>query len=92
MSDENQGSSGGQQTAASGRTGPSITLIGLGIVTALFLIFFLQNSERLIIDFLIFEKNTTIRWSILVAVLLGIAIDRIFSIWWRRRGRRRDNS
>jgi uncharacterized integral membrane protein len=92
MSDENQGSSEGQRSVASGRDGPNPTLIVLGVVTALFVVFFLQNSDRTTIDFLVFEKQTTIRWSIVVAVLLGIALDRIFSIWWRRRGRRNKNN
>ena len=91
MYEENRGSSEGQRAVASGRSGPNITLIGLGIVTLLFIVFFLQNSDPTSIDFLVFEKRTTIRWSIVVAVLLGIAIDRIFSIWWRRRGRRNNN-
>ncbi|MEP7112007.1 MAG: hypothetical protein ABI862_01970 [Ilumatobacteraceae bacterium] len=76
--------------AASGSNGPNITLIGLAIVVVLFVVFFLQNSERVSIDFLIFEKNTTIRWSLLVAVLLGIASDRIFAVWWRRRRKRNE--
>ncbi|MEY2402424.1 MAG: hypothetical protein QOJ08_2535 [Ilumatobacteraceae bacterium] len=76
--------------AASGRNGPSVTLIGLGLVVLLFVVFFLQNSEQVTIDFLIFEKKTTIRWSLLVAVVLGILSDRVFAIWWRRR-RRRNN-
>jgi uncharacterized integral membrane protein len=92
MYEENRGSSEGQRAVASGRNGPSITLIGLGIVTLLFLIFFLQNSEATTVDFLVFEKDTTIRWSIVVAVLLGIAIDRIFSIWWNRRAKRKNNN
>ena len=78
----------GQREVAAGRKGPSPTLIGLGVVIALFVVFFLQNSEHLRIDFLFFEKDTTIRWSLLVAVVLGILVDRIFSIWWRRRQRR----
>lgn len=88
MNDEFRGATDGQQAAASGRNGPSITLIGLAVVVVLFVVFFLQNSERLSIDFLVFEKNTTIRWSLLIALLLGIALDRMFSIWWRRRRRR----
>jgi uncharacterized integral membrane protein len=76
------------QAAASGRNGPSITLIGLGIVVVLFVVFFLQNSEQLTIDFLVFEKRTTIRWSLLVAVVLGVLSDRIFTMWWRRRRKR----
>ena len=73
--------------AASGSNGPNITLIGVAILVVLFVVFFLQNSETLRIDFLIFEKKTTIRWSLLVAVVLGVLIDRIFAIWWRRRKR-----
>ena len=76
--------------AAAGSNGPNITLIGLGILVVLFVVFFLQNSETLRIDFLIFEKKTTIRWSLLVAVVLGVLIDRIFTMWWRRRGKRND--
>lgn len=90
MSVENVGSGEGQRPVASGRNGPNVTLIGAAIVAALFIIFFLQNSEKLSIDFLFFEKTTTIRWSLLVALLLGVLLDRIFSIWWRRRARNKD--
>ncbi len=85
MNDENQGSGEGQRVVANGRNGPNATLIGLAIVTALVVIFFLQNSAPASIHFLVFKNKTTVRWSIVVAVLLGVAIDRIFSIWWRRR-------
>ncbi|HEY7627712.1 MAG TPA: hypothetical protein VH761_11615 [Ilumatobacteraceae bacterium] len=90
MNDEYRGMTDGQRVAAEQRRGPSATLIGLAVVIVLFVVFFLQNSEQTSIDFLFFEKNTTIRWSLLVAVLLGIVADRIFTIWWRRR-RRRNN-
>jgi|GEM_PF-517965 len=80
-----------QREVAAGRNGPNATLIGLAVVIALFVVFFLQNSEHLKIDFLVFEKDTTIRWSLLVAVVLGILVDRIFTIWWRRRRRRNNN-
>ena len=79
-----------QRDASSGRSGPSVTLIALAVVIVLFVVFFLQNSEQLTIDFLVFEKRTTIRWSLLVAVVLGILFDRIFTMWWRR-WRRRNN-
>lgn len=79
-----------QRTATSGRSGPNVTLIALAVVVVLFVVFFLQNSEHLTIDFLVFEKRTTIRWSLLVAVVLGILFDRAFAIWWRR-WRRRNN-
>ena len=75
---------------SNGRRGPSIALILFLIVVGLGAVFFLQNSETVPLDFLVFEKVTTIRWSLLMAVVFGILIDRIFSIWWRRR-RRKNN-
>lgn len=81
----------GQTEVAAGRNGPSITLIGLGIVIVALVVFFLQNSERLSIDFLFFEKRTTIRWSLLIAVTFGVLLDRIFTMWWRRRGKRNND-
>lgn len=77
---------------ASGRSGPSVTLIIFGVIAVLALVFFLQNSESVSIDFLVFEKNTTIRWSILMATVLGIVLDRLFSMWWRRRSKKKDDN
>ena len=61
-----------------------MALIGIVLVGVLMVIFFLQNGERTSIDFLVFEKITTIRWSIIVAILLGAALDRVVAVWWRR--------
>ena len=90
MNMENPSNNEVQRDASSGRSGPSVTLIALAVVIVLFVVFFLQNSEPLIIDFLVFEKRTTIRWALLVAVVLGILFDRIITIVWRR-WRRRNN-
>ena len=76
--------------ASSGREGPNVTLIGLGIVILLVVVFFLQNSRQLNINFLFFERTATVRWSLLVAVVFGIALDRVFTMWWRRRKARND--
>ena len=75
---------------SNGRSGPSIVLIIFLLVIGLAAVFFLQNSEKVSVDFLVFEKETTIRWSILMAVVLGILIDRVFSIWWHRRGKKKN--
>jgi len=90
MSVENMSSGEGQRPVASGRNGPNATLIAVGVVLALFVVFFLQNGDPSQIDFLFFEKRTTIRWSLLVALVLGVLLDRIFSIWWRRQRRSKD--
>lgn len=77
---------------SNGRSGPSILLILFLILVALAAIFFVQNNTPVEIEFLFFkEKATTVRWSILMAFVFGILVDRIFSIWWRRRGRRKYN-
>jgi uncharacterized integral membrane protein len=86
MMEGNLPESGAANSAASGRNGPNVMLILLGIVAAVCIIFFLQNSELTRIDLLVFEWTTTIRWSILMAIALGVLLDRSFSLWWKRRG------
>ena len=70
---------------------PNIALIAGLIIAALCVIFFLQNGEEVAIDFLFVEKTTTIRWSILMAVVLGVLLDRLVSICWRRRKRKNND-
>jgi uncharacterized integral membrane protein len=92
MSNDNDLPRSGEHQAASGASGPSVALIAGLVVVALAVIFFLQNSEPVFIDFWIFEKRTTIRWSILMSILLGVGLDRLVSIWWRRRRSKKDKS
>lgn len=77
----------GDMQAASGRSGPSIALIIVGLLTALIVVFILKNSDETQIDFMFFDWNTTVRWSIFIAVLLGVLLDRVILSWWRRHGR-----
>lgn len=76
--------------AASGSNGVSPSLIGFGVVAVLAVVFFFQNSERIDVNFWLFDWNTTIRWSLLMAMVLGVLLDRLFGRWWRRRGRKKD--
>lgn len=92
MSNDNKLPRSGDNSAASGSSGPSFAFIGLLIVVALAVVFFLQNSETVSIDFLVFEKRTTLRWSILMAAVLGVLLDRIFTIAWRRRKKNRQSN
>lgn len=85
MSNDNELPRSGDNSAASGASGPSIGFIALLVVVALGVVFFLQNSELVSIDFLVFEKRTTIRWSLLMALILGVVLDRVAIIIWRRR-------
>lgn len=85
MSNDNELPRSGDNAAASGASGPGLAFFGVLIVVVLAVVFFLQNSEPVYIDFLVFEKRTTIRWSILMAILLGVLLDRVATIAWRRR-------
>ena len=82
----------GNNQTASGANGPSFAFVVLALIVALALIFFLQNSAPVFIDFLVFEKKTTIRWSILMATVLGILLDRIFTIAWRRHKKKKQRN
>jgi uncharacterized integral membrane protein len=79
-------------SAKSGSNGVSPSLIGLLIVAVLAAVFFFQNGDRTDIDLWVFDWNTTVRWSIVVSIFLGVVLDRLFSMWWRRRGRKKDQS
>jgi hypothetical protein len=90
VSDENRVAGEGQPVAA-GRKGPSPTLVLLALLIVGGVAFFLQNTNATTIHFLFFQKDGETRWAIIVAVALGIAIDRIFTIWWRHRRRQLNN-
>jgi uncharacterized integral membrane protein len=85
MSNDDDLPRSGPNQAASGTSGPSVAFIVLAIVIVLAVIFFLQNGESLNIDFWVFERETTIRWAILMSILLGALLDRILTIAWNRR-------
>ena len=77
------------QIAASGGNGISPSLIGFVIVAVLAIVFFFQNGDMTNIDLWLIDWDTTVRWSIMVSIGLGIALDRLFGMWWRRRGKRK---
>ncbi len=76
----------------SGGTGFSPALIGFAIVAVLAVVFFFQNGKRIEVNFWLFDWNTTIRWSLLVAMFIGVLLDRLFGMWWRRRGKKKDEA
>lgn len=78
----------GLTSAKSGRNGPSILLIGFLIVAAFAVAFFLRNGHETEVDFVFGEVTTTLRWSLLLAVALGVVLDRLVAAWWRRARRR----
>jgi uncharacterized integral membrane protein len=84
----NRGDEPRSSAKSSAGNGLNPAIVAFVVVVALALIFFLQNGEKTQIDFLFFEKTTTKRWAVIVAIVLGIVLDRLFAIWWRRRRRR----
>jgi uncharacterized integral membrane protein len=76
-----------ERSAASGRDGPNVTLILFAVVVALAITFFLQNDARVTLEFLFFEFTTTVRLAIVIALVIGILLDRLFGLWWRHRRR-----
>ena len=75
------------QSPEGGIGGVSPILIVAAAVVAFLAIFFAKNGDATSIDFVVFDKVTTLRWLILMAILLGALLDRVISIWWRRRRR-----
>jgi len=72
------------QSPSDGRGGPSPRLIVAAVLAVIIGIFIAANSKVTTISFWAFQWHTTVRWSIFIAILLGIALDRLL-IWGRRR-------
>jgi uncharacterized integral membrane protein len=92
MSDDRQRWSNPDSGAEAARGGSegigfgTILLIVVVIITAGFI---LLNRDRANVDFLFFEVSVRLWVAIAFAILLGVILDRVFSMWWRRRKQRR---
>ncbi len=71
------------------RRGPSPLLVGLIAVGVIALIFILQNNDSATVKFLIFDVEVSLWVVIIIAILLGMALDRLLQMWMRRRKERR---
>jgi uncharacterized integral membrane protein len=67
------------------RTTTLVILVVLVVVAAIFII---QNSDKATIRFLFISVTTRIWAGFLIALALGVVLDRLFSMWWRRRQQR----
>ncbi|MBU6316458.1 MAG: DUF1049 domain-containing protein [Acidobacteria bacterium] len=75
--------------AQSGRSGPSAGLVGAVLFGIIVLIFAIGNGDETRINFLLFKWDTTVRFAILIAVVLGIVLDRLFNFGMKRRKKRK---
>jgi uncharacterized integral membrane protein len=73
---------------AASRTGVSPALVVFGIVAVVAVIFIAQNSERRNVEFLFVDVTTPVWVALLIAVGLGILLDRLIVFWWNRRRKR----
>ena len=68
--------------------GISPTLIGLVVLAVCAVIFIVQNSDKSEVSFLFITVTTRVWVGVVVAMALGVLLDRLFAIWWRRRKER----
>ena len=69
---------------SAGRNGPPIFLILFIIVAIVTAVFIAQNRERTNVEFLFLDFNSR-RWTtILISIALGVLLDRLILLWWRR--------
>lgn len=73
---------------AEGVDQPSVVpwkLIGMLVLAGVALLFVLQNRDRMPVEFLFWEINSRQWVNIAIAIAIGVALDRLFLGWWRRR-------
>lgn len=70
-----------------GTDGPPVALI-LGVILAIAAILFvISNRDEVEIDFIVVSVQSRTWTALVVSIALGIALDRLFLAWWRRRRR-----
>ena len=70
---------------SSSQNGVNATLIALVALVVVAVIFVLQNRGEVRTHFLFFTKTSKVWATIAVALVVGAGLDRLFSLWWRRR-------
>lgn len=75
-----------------GSNGPSLFLILSVVVAIIAADFVVQNREKAEVHYLFFFDSETPVWvAIGGAIILGVVLDRLIQIWWRRSRRRDDD-
>ena len=75
--------------AKSGRNGPSVALIVALVLGVVAIVWFLQNGKDVDITFLFGTWETSVRWAIIIAIAVGVVLDRLVTYGLRRRKRKK---
>ena len=81
---EGRPAEGGKEKAT-----PIPEIIAAIVVIAAIVIFIAQNNNKTNVEFLFFEGDVRLWVIILVSVILGVALDRLLTMTWRRRRAKR---
>ena len=63
-------------------------LVGVAVVAVVIAVFVVQNWEKTTVEFLSFDINSQLSLSLIVAILFGVALDRLVIGLNRRRRRK----
>jgi uncharacterized integral membrane protein len=67
------------------RRSTTATLVILVVIVVATATFIIQNSDKATIRFLFISVTTRIWAGFLIALALGVLLDRLFTMWWKRR-------
>jgi hypothetical protein len=70
--------------AGSRKRGFSPMLIAIVAVAAFVVVFILKNRDWTTIDFVLFEMRNRVWTAIAFSIGLGVLLDRLVLMWWRR--------
>jgi uncharacterized integral membrane protein len=87
MQEYNAGKFSRHEQAESGARGPSPALIAFLVVLALAVIFVTTNRNKVEVQLLFWSPQARVWTALLIAVIIGVILDRVFQVWWRRRRR-----
>ena len=92
MSNEERDERKAEQAASAAKNSNpmmSPAFLGFVVVAVFAALFFVKNSHTVELDFIFFDHVTTVRWLIIISLVLGILLDRLASMMWRRRKKRK---
>jgi hypothetical protein len=69
----------------SGKRNLSPMLIAIVALAAFVVVFILKNRDWTTIDFVLFEMRNRVWTAIAFSIGLGVLLDRLVLMWWRRR-------